>query len=50
LSGVSRFRICLHERGDLFLTEAELERINEALRREAKRVRTEAQELMDLLA
>lgn len=49
LSGISRFRICLHERGDLSLTRRELDLIDEAIRREADRILSEAQELIDVL-
>jgi predicted transcriptional regulator len=38
LSDVSRFKICLHERGDQPLNEADLARIRYALQREAQRL------------
>jgi len=47
LSGVSRFRIYLHERGDLALTDAEIVRIRDAAREEAKTVRHDLMELVD---
>ena len=49
LSGVSRFRICLYERGDLLLSHAKLNRIDVALHDEAQRIQGEAQQVIDLL-
>jgi predicted transcriptional regulator len=49
LYGVSRFRICLYERGDLLLSQAEVNRIDEAIRNEARRIQAEAQKVIDLL-
>jgi len=40
-SGVSRFKMCLHERGDLTLNDQELARIRAALSREAERLTEE---------
>ncbi len=39
LSGVSRFKICLHELGDTELAPDELQRIETALRQEAECLR-----------
>jgi predicted transcriptional regulator len=39
LSGVSRIRICLHELGDRPLDSNDLKRIEQALRKEAARMR-----------
>ena len=39
MSAVSRFKICLHELGDGSLTTEERDRIQEALRAEAERLR-----------
>jgi predicted transcriptional regulator len=47
LAGVSRIRICLHELGDLSLTTAELLRIDQAMRREAKRIHADAEEILE---
>ena len=44
LSGVSRFKICLYERGDVPLTPDELERLRVALQVEADRQRAELAE------
>jgi predicted transcriptional regulator len=38
LSGVSRFKICLHEMGDKTLSAQDLERVETAIRREAQRL------------
>jgi predicted transcriptional regulator len=39
LAKVSRFKICLHERGDQFLSADELGRIQRAFQEEAERMR-----------
>ena len=39
LASVSRFKICLHERGDQFLSAEELGRIQQAFQEEAVRIR-----------
>jgi DNA-binding XRE family transcriptional regulator len=38
LSGVSRFKICLHERDDQVLNQVDLARIEQALQGEARRL------------
>src|SRR6266404_4256107 len=48
LARVSRFKICLHERGDLSLTPPELQRIADALREEARRIRSDAGRILEL--
>jgi len=45
LAKVSRFKICLHERGDQFLSAEELGRIQQAFRKEAERIR---RDLLDI--
>lgn len=45
LSGVSRFKICLHELGDRSLSTGELVLIENALLREAGRLRGVAEKL-----
>ena len=45
LSGVSRYKICLFERGDGDLDAAEVERIRQALRVEADRLRRITQDV-----
>jgi predicted transcriptional regulator len=46
LSKVSRFKICLYERGDLSLTPHELLQIDEAIREEARRIHSKAGEIL----
>jgi predicted transcriptional regulator len=45
LSGVSRFKICLFERGDGDLNAAETERIRKAIQAEADRLRRIGQDV-----
>ncbi len=45
LAKVSRFKICLHERGDQFLNAEELGRIQQVFREEAQKIR---RDLMDM--
>jgi len=45
LSGVSRFKICTHELGDVALTANEQNRIQEAVRAEASRLRRVSTEI-----